>query len=454
MKNKILGLLCVAVLSLGGTAVAQLPSKVGETPVPSLAPIVKKAAPAVVNIATRGTVREQRPRNPLLEDPFFRRFFDAPEMAPRERQFQSAGSGVIVDAKNGYIITNAHVIENADEITVTLLDDRQFKAKIVGRDKPSDIAVLQVEAKNLVEMPLADSSKAEVGDFVLAIGNPFALSHTVTSGIISALGRTDRFLNNPDSYQDFIQTDAPINPGNSGGALVNLSGELVGINTAIFSGTGGNIGIGFAIPSNMVKAVMEHLIKYGEVKRGVLGVHLANQFTPEIAESLGLDSARGALVSEVIEGSPAEKAGIKAGDVITSVNGRAIANASELRNAIGLMRIGEKVELGLIRDGKPRRITAVIGELDSTDGDGAASIHPAFEGATFRNTENNNGVLVENVAPGSRAAASGLRPNDIIVAIGRVRVQNLQQLRAATKDANAFALTLRRGNATLVMTVR
>src|SRR5690606_34888879 len=227
-----------------------------------------------------------------------------------ERPFQSAGSGVIVDAKNGYIITNAHVVENADEITVTLLDDRQLKAEVIGRDKPSDIAVLKVDAKNLTQMPLADSSKAEVGDFVLAIGNPFALSHTVTSGIISALGRTDAF-GNPDSYQDFIQTDAPINPGNSGGALVNLNGELVGINTAIFSGTGGNIGIGFAIPSNMVKAVMEQLIRYGEVKRGMLGVQLANQFTPDIAESLGLESARGALVSQVIENSAADKAGIK-----------------------------------------------------------------------------------------------------------------------------------------------
>jgi Do/DeqQ family serine protease len=453
MKHTILGLLCAAAVTISGTASAQLPAKVGETPVPSLAPIVKKAAPAVVNIATRGTVREQRPRNPLLEDPFFRRFFDSPEFAPRERQFQSAGSGVIVDAKNGYIITNAHVIENADEITVTLLDDRQLKAKIVGRDKPSDIAVLQVDAKNLVQMPLADSSKAEVGDFVLAIGNPFALSHTVTSGIISALGRTDRFGTNPESYQDFIQTDAPINPGNSGGALVNLSGELVGVNTAIFSGTGGNIGIGFAIPSNMVKAVMGHLIQYGEVKRGMLGVQLANQFTPEIAESLGLDNARGALVSQVVEDSAADKAGIKAGDVITSINGNSISNAAELRNAIGLLRIGEKVEIGLIRDGKPRRVTAVIGERDGTGAAGAAEIHPALEGASLTNAENGAGVLVQNVAEGSPAAANGLRANDVILAVGRVRVQNVQQLRAAIRNTNAFAVTIRRGNATLVFPI-
>src|SRR5687767_12206134 len=432
-------------------AAAQLPEKVGDTPVPSMAPVVKKASPAVVNIATRGTVKEQRPRNPLLEDPFFRRFFDAPELGPRERQFQSAGSGVIVDAKNGYIITNAHVIENADEITVTLLDDRQIKAEIVGRDKPSDVAVLKVTAKNLVEMPLADSSKAEVGDFVLAIGNPFALSHSVTSGIISALGRSD---NNPESYQDFIQTDAPINPGNSGGALVNLQGHLVGVNTAIFSGSGGNIGIGFAIPSNMVRAVMAQLIQYGEVKRGMLGIRLSNEFTPSIAENLGLDNARGALISEVTSGSPADKAGLKALDVITSINGREVANASELRNAIGLLRIGEKVELGLIRDGKPRRVSAVIGERNGADGDGAAQIHPAFEGAALTNAPNNAGVLIENVAEGSPAQQAGLRANDIILAVGRVRVSTVEQLRQTVNGAQAFALTIRRGNSTLVFTIQ
>jgi Do/DeqQ family serine protease len=438
----------IAAFVFSAPVAAQLPEKVGDTPVPSLAPIVKKASPAVVNIATRGTLRDER-RNPLLEDPFFRRFFDAPDLAPRQRQFQSAGSGVIVDAKNGYIITNAHVIENADEITVTLLDDRQLKAKIVGRDKPSDVAVLKVDSKNLVEMPLADSSRAEVGDFVLAIGNPFALSHTVTSGIISALGRSD---NNPESYQDFIQTDAPINPGNSGGALVNLQGQLVGVNTAIFSGSGGNIGIGFAIPSNMVKAVMGQLVQYGEIKRGMLGVQLANQFTPEIADSLGLENARGALVSQVVDGSAADKAGIKAGDVITSINGRNVATAGELRNSIGLLRIGERIELGLIREGKPRRVTAVIGERDSANGEGAAEIHPALEGAALA-TADSGGVVIQSIAEGSPAARNGLRPNDVIVAVGRVRVTNVDQLRAAVSNGAAFAITLRRGNSTLVFPI-
>jgi Do/DeqQ family serine protease len=450
MRQQVSRLIAVTALIFSGISAAQLPEKVGDTPVPSLAPIVKKASPAVVNIATRGTLREQRPRNPLLEDPFFRRFFEAPDLAPRERQFQSAGSGVIVDAKNGYIITNAHVIENADEITVTLLDDRQIKAQIVGRDKPSDVAVLKVSAKNLIEMPLADSSKAEVGDFVLAIGNPFALNHTVTSGIISALGRSD---NNPESYQDFIQTDAPINPGNSGGALVNLQGQLVGVNTAIFSGSGGNIGIGFAIPSNMVKAVMGQLVQFGEVKRGMLGVQLANQFTPEIAENLGLENARGALVSQVVEGGAADKAGIKAGDVITSINGRNVANASELRNGIGLLRIGEKIDISLLREGKPRRVTAVIGERDAAGGDGAAQIHPALEGAALVPAENNGGVLVQTVAENSPAAQNGLRANDVILAVGRIRITSVEQLRAAVKNVNSFAITIRRSNATLVFPI-
>jgi Do/DeqQ family serine protease len=450
MRKQAIKVLVLAAASVlfSVSAGAQLPEKVGDTPMPSLAPIVKKASPAVVNIATRGTLRESR-RNPLLEDPFFRRFFDAPDLAPRERQFQSAGSGVIVDAKQGYIITNAHVIENADEITVTLLDDREIKAKVIGADKPSDVALLKIAANNLVEMPLADSSKAEVGDFVLAIGNPFALSHTVTSGIISALGRSDGSA--ADSYQDFIQTDAPINPGNSGGALVNLQGQLVGVNSMIFSGSGGNIGIGFAIPSNMVKAVMAQLVQYGEVKRGMLGVQLSNQFTPEIAQSLGLETNRGAWVSEVVEGGAADKAGIKAGDVITSINGRTVANASELRNSIGLLRIGDKVDLSLLRDGKPRKVTAVIGERSGGDADAAAQIHAAFEGATLANGD--GGVLIRTVAPGSPAAQSGFQPNDVILMIGRTQVANIEQLRAALKNVNSFAITIQRGRSRLVFPV-
>lgn len=449
MTQQVFKLIAAAALVFGSAANAQLPQKVGDLAVPSLAPIIKKTSPAVVNIATKGTIKETA-RNPLLDDPFFRRFFDAPEEGPRERQFQSAGSGVIVDAKNGYIITNAHVLENASEITVTFLDDRQIKAEVVGKDTGSDVAVLKVPAKNLSAMPLADSSKAEVGDFVIAIGNPFGLQHTVTSGIISALGRSGI---NPEGYEDFIQTDASINPGNSGGALVNLEGQLVGINTAIFSRSGGNIGIGFAVPSNMVKAVMTQLIQYGEVKRGMLGVQLANQFTPDIAESLGLENAKGALVQQVVEGSPADKAGVKAGDVITSINGKTVSNSVELRNTIGLLRIGEKVELAMIRDGKPQRVTAVIGERNTATGDSATQIHPALEGASLTNAENGGGVLIQAVAEGSPAAQSGLRANDVILGVGRVRVANLDQLRAAIKGSGAFAITIRRGNSTQVFPI-
>src|SRR5277367_2447598 len=321
-------------LIISGPAFAAVPAPAVEAaPMPSLAPMVKRVSPAVVNIATRGTVKEEPgQRNPLLDDPFFRRFFDSPpDSKPRERQFQSAGSGVIVDAKNGYIITNHHVVENASEITITLLDNRTFSAKVIGSDEGADIAVLQVKQPNLVAMPLGDSAKLEVGDYVVAIGNPFGLQHTVTAGIVSALGRNGI---SPDGYEDFIQTDASINPGNSGGALVNLRGELVGINSAILTGTGSNIGIGFAIPVNMVKSSMEQLIKYGQVKRGVLGVQLYN-VTPDIAKEFGLTETTGALVAGVAQGSAADRAGIKTGDIIVSLNGVNMKNSGELRNAIG-----------------------------------------------------------------------------------------------------------------------
>ena len=425
---------------------AQLPAAVGETPVPSLAPMLKRVTPAVVNIATRGTVQEQ---NPLLNDPFFRRFFDVPNQ-PREREFQSAGSGVIVDAKNGYIITNAHVVENATDITVQLLDNRSLKAKIVGADPGSDVAVLKVQAGNLVDLPIADSDRAEVGDFVVAIGNPFGLGHTVTSGIVSALGRSGI---NPEGYEDFIQTDASINPGNSGGALVNLNGELVGINSAILSRTGGNIGIGFAIPANMMKTVMDQLVKHGEVRRGVLGVNIQT-LTPDIAESMGAASGTvGALVSQVVEGSAAEKAGIKAGDIITAVNGKPVKDASGLRNSIGLLSIGDRVDIALLRDGKPRRVTAVIGERDTAAEAAAASQHHGLEGADLVDAQG-GGVLIRAVAEGSPAAQRGLRANDIIIGVGRTRVANVAEFRRATEGAAAFVVQIRRGNAMLVIPIR
>jgi len=425
---------------------AQLPAVVGETPVPSLAPMLKRVSPAVVNIATRGTVQEQ---NPLLNDPFFRRFFEGPNQQPRQREFQSAGSGVIVDAKNGYIITNAHVVENATDITVQLLDNRSLKAKVIGTDPGSDVAVLKVQAGNLVDLPIADSDRAEVGDFVVAIGNPFGLGHTVTSGIVSALGRSGI---NPEGYEDFIQTDASINPGNSGGALVNLSGQLVGVNSAILSRTGGNIGIGFAIPSNMMKTVMNQLIKFGAVKRGVLGVNIQT-LVPEIATSMDLpEGTQGALVSQVVDGSAAEKAGVKAGDVITAVNGRPVKDAGSLRNSIGLISIGEKVDLSLLREGKPRRVTAVVSERDATAEAKAAGTHPGLEGADIIDSQ--NGVLIRSVAEGSPAAQRGLRANDVILAVGRTRVASVADFRRATEGQAAFVVQIRRGSAMLVIPIR
>jgi len=440
--------LTLAALVLGAWSTmtpAQIPAQPGETPVPSLAPMLKHVTPAVVNVATRGTVQEQ---NPLANDPFFRRFFDIPN-GPVEHEFQAAGSGVIVDAKNGYIVTNAHVIENAKEITVQLLDNRSLKAKVVGRDEGSDLAVLKVQAANLVEIPIADSDLLEVGDFVVAIGNPFGLGHTVTSGIISALGRSGI---NPEGYEDFVQTDASINPGNSGGALVNLGGQLVGINSAILSRTGGNIGIGFAIPSNMMKTVMQQLIKYGQVRRGVLGVNIQT-LSPDIAESMGLGNTQGALVSQVVDGSAAEKAGIKAGDVITGVNGKPVKDAAALRNSIGLLRIGDKVDISLMRDGKPRRVTAVVGDNNEATESAAAGMHDGLDGANLVDAPG-GGVLVRSVADGSPAAQRGLRPNDVILAVGRTRVANLAEFQKATQGLQAFVVQIRRGSAILVIPIR
>ena len=423
-----------------------------DSPMPSLAPMVKRVSPAVVNIATRGTIKERAgQRNPLLDDPFFRRFFDTPpDSKPRERQFQSAGSGVIVDAKNGFIITNNHVVENASEITITLLDNRSFSAKVIGTDEGADIAVLQAKEPNLVAMALGDSAKLEVGDFVVAVGNPFGLQHTVTAGIVSALGRSGI---NPEGYEDFIQTDASINPGNSGGALVNLRGELVGINSAILSGSGGNIGIGFAIPVNMVKGVMDQLIKYGQVKRGILGVNIYN-VTPEIAKEFGLADSSGALVAGVAQGSSAERAGIKTGDIITSINGSPMHSTGELRNAIGMLRVGDKVDIGLLRDGKTLKVTALVSERADAETANAAEINPGLEGVELIDAPQAGGVTVRSVQEGSPAAQAGLRANDLIVGVGRTPISNTKTFRAAAKGANVLVLNVRRGQAVLLIPIR
>ncbi|MEN9526781.1 MAG: hypothetical protein RLY56_732 [Pseudomonadota bacterium] len=424
-------------------------------PMPSLAPMIRRVSPSVVSIGIQGTVREQGPRNPLLDDPFFRRFFNVPpDAGARERPFQSAGSGVVVDAKQGYIITNAHVVENAKDITVTLSDQREFPAKLIGSDPQTDIAVIQIKAEGLSQINLGDSDALEPGDYVAAIGNPFGLQQSVSYGIVSALGRSGM---NPDGFESLIQTDASINPGNSGGALVNLRGELVGINNMILSRSGGNIGIGFAIPVNMARSVMDQLIKYGSVKRGQLGVTIA-PVTPDIAQALGIASNGGALITQVAKESAAARAGLQAGDVVTSLNGRKVKSAAELRNAIGLLRVGDKVQIALLREGKTRNVTAEIADpaaaaTTASNTDSSAlpegTQHRSLEGAQLEDaTEAGGGVLVRSVAPNSRAASAGLRAGDIIVAANGVRVANTAALSGAWRAAAA------RGGSTLVLQVR
>ncbi|MCC7259146.1 MAG: DegQ family serine endoprotease [Gammaproteobacteria bacterium] len=430
-----------------------LPAVVGDQTVPSLAPLVKQVSPAVVSIATRATVNA--PRNPLMDDPFFRRYFGVPDQQPRE--VRSAGSGVIVDARNGYVITNHHVVENATEIEVVLNDNRNFKATVVGSDAGTDIAVLKLaDPDKLTQIGLGNSDNIQVGDFVVAIGNPFGLEHTVTSGIVSALGRSGI---NPDGYEDFIQTDASINPGNSGGALINLKGELIGINSAIFSNSGGNIGIGFAIPVNIAKSIMSQILQFGKVRRGLLGVSISD-FNAETARAYGVADGEGALVQEVASGSAAEKAGVKVGDVIVAVDGKKIRNAAELRTNIGVKRSGDKVALGLLREGKRRDISATLDERDSAAQVDAGKIHPALEGAGFAAYDGTEGsfdgpaVLVTSVEPQSAAAARGLRANDIIVAVNRVRVRSVEQLQELASEQRLLILAIRRGNRDLLLQIR
>jgi len=328
--------------------------------VPSLAPMLKTITPGVVNIAVKGRVREQ---NPLLQDPFFRRFFNVPQGQNfQERETQATGSGVIVDAAQGYVLTNAHVVENETSIIITTKDNRRYAAKLIGRDTATDVAVLKIDPGNLTAVPFGDSDKLQVGDFVVAIGNPFGLGQTVTSGIVSALGRSGLGI---EGYEDFIQTDASINPGNSGGALVDLRGELVGINTAILAPGGGNIGIGFAVPINMAHEVMDQLIRYGEVKRGLIGVSIQD-LTPDLALAMNTKHTNGAVIARVAPDSPAQQAGLKSGDIVIAANGVPIHSGTQLRNAIGLTRIGNNVGLTIDRGGSERSVDVRV-ELAQQD---------------------------------------------------------------------------------------
>jgi len=433
---------------------AALPASADGQPLPSLAPMLEQTMPAVVNIATHGHVRVQE--HPLLNDPFFRRFFNVPDQ-PRERETQSLGSGVVVDAKNGYVLTNNHVIDKADEIAVTLNDGRTLNAKLVGTDPESDVAVIQVPPEKLTALPLANSDALRVGDFVVAIGNPFGLGQTVTSGIVSGLGRSGLGI---EGYEDFIQTDASINPGNSGGALVSLRGELVGINTAILSGSGGNIGIGFAIPINMARTIMEQLIEHGEVSRGRLGVD-AQDLTSELAKAFNIKRHQGAVISRIVKGSPADRAGLKVGDIVTGVNGREVQKTTDLRNAVGLLRVGEKVTLKVLREGRPVTITAVIAEPQQVKLEGG-KLHPRLAGAVFGSIEEGSplygqveGVLVVAVEAGSPAQRTGIRPGDVILSVNRQPVRNLEELRqAARRNQRALLMNIQRGNAAMFVLIQ
>ena len=444
-------LLAVMLMGRVGTSLAAVPMTPGDGVVPTLAPMIEHVVPGVVNISTRTRIRVQE--NPLMRDPFFRQFFDIPNV-PREREEQSLGSGVIVDAKRGYILTNNHVIAKADEISVTLRDGRKYKAKLVGTDPASDIAVIHIEADNLTAVALGDSGQLRVGDFVVAIGNPFGLGQTVTSGIVSALGRSGLGI---EGYEDLIQTDASINPGNSGGALVNLQGQLVGINTAIVGPSGGNVGIGFAIPVNMARQVMAQLIEYGEVRRGQLGVYIQD-LTPELAKALGVRQERGAVVTQVAPNSPAAKAGLKTGDVVVKVDGNAVTNASDLRNTVGLMRIGQTVTLDILRDGKPVRIEARIEKAKQTKLD-AGAINKRLEGAELGNISPDNpqfsgveGVLVLKVARDSPAWDAGLRPGDVIRSVNRQPVRSVAELEAAVKKSpDGLLLNIQRDGGALFL---
>jgi Do/DeqQ family serine protease len=421
--NKILHLWCplpaIVLIANCGTCLAAIPISMLGQGVPTLAPMLEEVVPTVVNIATEGFVEQSA--HPFFSDPFFSQFLEIPQRRSR-RKTQSLGSGVIVDAGNGLVLTNAHVIENAQKITVNLLDGREFKAEVVGSDPETDIAVIKIASDDLIGINLAESNDLRVGDFVIAIGNPFGLGQTVTSGIVSALGRSGLGVT---GYEDLIQTDASINPGNSGGALVDLNGRLVGLNTAIYSGTGGNIGIGFAIPIDMVKQVMSQLMEFGEVTRGFIGVEYQD-LTRELSQAFGLDQyLEGVVLVEVLDGSPAGKAGLEVGDVITRINNKRIKNAIQFDNEIAMNRAGAEVDISYLRRGSQKSVSLLIGTNEVLDN------KTILKNERFSNTtvgeiptgselyDKVSGIMIYSLKKGSRTWSSGLREGDIIVSVNR-----------------------------------
>lgn len=420
-------------------ALASWPTQVDGKTMPSLAPMLEHTTPAVVSISVVGTHKVKQQNIPDA----FKFFFgnQAPNQS-QERQFKGLGSGVIIDSEEGYIVTNNHVIDNADEIMITLKDGRQVEAKKLGTDAKTDIALLQIDADNLTEIKLADSDQLRVGDFTVAIGSPFGLGQTVTSGIVSALGRSNL---NIENYEDFIQTDAAINSGNSGGALVNLRGELIGINTAIIGPNGGNVGIGFAIPSNMMYNLVQQIIEFGEVHRGILGVS-GRSVNSEIAQAMELETNQGGFIEQVMPNSAADEAGIKAGDVIVAVNGKAIKSFFELRAKISSIGANKKVKLTVIRDGDREVFTVKLKQDQSAD-IAAASLHPMLDGVKFENDVKKQAVIIESVAEGSLAQRAGFQAGDYITGVNRTRVKDIAQLRDYLKEkTGVLAINIVRDN--------
>jgi len=423
---------------------------------PTLAPMLQKIDSAVVNIATSST-RQVR-QNPLMNDPYFKRFFDSQRPQRSQRQNTSAGSGVIVDASKGIVMTNHHVINNADDIKVSLIDGRSFSAKLLGSDPDLDIAILQIDANNLREVKLADSSNVQVGDFAVAIGNPFGLGQTVTTGIVSALSRSGLGLK---GYENYIQTDASINPGNSGGALVDLAGKLIGINSAIIAPAGGNVGIGFAIPVNMAKASMQQILRHGEVRRGQIGVSIQD-ITDELRQAFNLKNGqRGVLITGVGNNTPAKKAGLQSGDIIIAVDNKSTHSASQLRSQIGIKNINDRVQLKVLRNGHQRAFNVAVGnpqqfsQVPNQQKPSTIDLDARLSGATFKTNLNNKGVFVSSINAKSAAAYNGLAAGDVITKVNKRSVRNMKDFERVLKGNNRdLFIQVSRNNQKILLAIR